>query len=263
MRAAGATTPDPQEWAPSPVWPQGRGLFLLRPLLGAGRVELRDWLAARSETWVEDPANADPRYARSRARLTDTPAPGYAPAAPLTLAAAACEHAGIITLARDRLRAAAPQDARRFVALAAVCAGGRARRPATAHIARATDGLRGADAVIATLAGARLEADADEVRIFREAGEARRSGMTWTSGVWDGRFDLCGPEVRPLAGLARRLPPDQQRALKEIPATARGALPVCIGPDGAVTCSALTGAATSLVGPRLRAAAGLVEREPA
>src|SRR5207247_1209422 len=25
MRAAGSTTPDPKEWAPSPAWPEGRG----------------------------------------------------------------------------------------------------------------------------------------------------------------------------------------------------------------------------------------------
>ena len=65
MRAAGSTTPDPREWSPSPVWPQGRGLFLLRPMLGLGRAEIRDWLTARGETWIDDPANADPAYARA------------------------------------------------------------------------------------------------------------------------------------------------------------------------------------------------------
>ncbi|HQN50642.1 MAG TPA: tRNA lysidine(34) synthetase TilS, partial [Phenylobacterium sp.] len=56
MRAAGATTPDAREWSPSPVWPQGRGVFLLRPLLDQGRAVLRAWLAAQGETWIEDPA---------------------------------------------------------------------------------------------------------------------------------------------------------------------------------------------------------------
>ena len=152
------------------------------------------------------------------------------------------------------------------MALAAVCAGGGARRPATAHIARATEALSGEGTVVATLAGARLEADDMDVRIFREAGEAARGGMAARAlgdraEVWDGRFELSGAgEVRRLTGLARQLPSEQQRALRTFPAAARGALPAVIDPDGAVTCPALTGA-PSLIGPRLRAAAGLIDRE--
>jgi tRNA(Ile)-lysidine synthase len=69
MRASGSTTPDPQEWRPSPVWPEGRGIFLLRPLLGIRRDALRAWLTERGEGWLDDPANADLRYARTRARI--------------------------------------------------------------------------------------------------------------------------------------------------------------------------------------------------
>ncbi|MET0295611.1 MAG: tRNA lysidine(34) synthetase TilS, partial [Phenylobacterium sp.] len=68
MQAAGSTTPLAREWAPSPVWPEGRGLFLLRPLLGAGRAEIRDWLLARRQEWIDDPANENLAYARARAR---------------------------------------------------------------------------------------------------------------------------------------------------------------------------------------------------
>ena len=270
MRAAGSTVPDPREWAPSPVWPEGRDLFLLRPLLDVRRADLRVWLTARGEVWIDDPANADPRYARSRARLTDAILPERSDPKPLALAAEATEHAGIITLARATLQTAALADARRFVALASVCAGGGARRPASGHIARATDALRGEGPVVATLAGARLEADTTNIHIFREAGEAARGGLAaidlrpGRAAVWDGRFDLTADtacEARRLAGLARQLPPEQQRALKEIIAAARGALPAIVTPEGAVTCPALT-AGNSLVGPRLRAAAGLIDSEP-
>ena len=58
-----------REWAPSPAWPEGRGVFLLRPLLGVTRTALRAWLAARRLDWLEDPANGDQRFARSRARI--------------------------------------------------------------------------------------------------------------------------------------------------------------------------------------------------
>src|SRR5213079_1546584 len=68
MRAEGSTTPDPREWTPSPAWPQGRGVFLLRPLLDLRRADLRRWLSARGETWIDDPANEDASYARPRAR---------------------------------------------------------------------------------------------------------------------------------------------------------------------------------------------------
>jgi tRNA(Ile)-lysidine synthase len=41
---------------------------LVRPLLGATREELRDYLRARGLEWREDPSNADRRFARARVR---------------------------------------------------------------------------------------------------------------------------------------------------------------------------------------------------
>lgn len=262
MRADGATTPDPRVWSPSPVWPEGRGLFLLRPLLAARRADLRDWLQARGEGWIDDPANDDPRYARSRARQAGPPAATPAPAEPpLGLAEEATELAGVITLDRAVFRAARASESHRFVALAAVCAGGGERLPPAGRVARAAAALRRDRPFLATLAGSRIEADAETIRIFREAGEAYRGGLSPVRppGVWDGRFEISdGPEVRRLAGLTRRLPTDQQAWLRTIPAAARGALPAQVGDDGAVTLAPLA----SLVGNRLRAAAGRVQREP-
>ncbi|MDB5422627.1 MAG: ATPase of the PP-loop superfamily implicated in cell cycle control, partial [Phenylobacterium sp.] len=68
MRARGASTPEPREWSPSPVWPQGRGVFLLRPLIGVRRAQIRGWLTARGEAWIEDPANRSDLSARAQAR---------------------------------------------------------------------------------------------------------------------------------------------------------------------------------------------------
>jgi tRNA(Ile)-lysidine synthase len=265
MRNAGSTTPDARAWAPSPVWPEGRGVFVLRPMLDVARADLRAWLAARGETWIDDPANADPRYARTRARRTPSPPASNPERRALVLADRVREHASILTLDRAELRDADAESARRLVAVAAVCAGGGERLPATARATRLAETLRAAGPVIATLAGARIEADASEVRFFREAGEAARGGLPPAHPpiVWDGRFEVTsGQEVRRLAGLAGQLSPTEQSALRALPPAARGGLPVIIDEDGSVTCPALTGT-PSLVGERLRAAAGLVQREPA
>jgi tRNA(Ile)-lysidine synthase len=44
------------------------GVTLHRPLLDAGREELRDWLRSRGIGWVDDPTNDDLRFSRIKAR---------------------------------------------------------------------------------------------------------------------------------------------------------------------------------------------------
>jgi len=53
---------------PSPVWPEGRGLRLIRPLLAFGREELRAELRTRETGWIEDPSNTSDRFERVRMR---------------------------------------------------------------------------------------------------------------------------------------------------------------------------------------------------
>ena len=273
MRRTGSTTPDPREWAPSPAWPEGRGLFLLRPMLDVRRADLRAWLTARGQRWVDDPANADLRYARPRARreiLDDVPSERITDP-PLVLASRATHQAGMITIPRTELRDASAADLQRLVSMACVCAGGGARRPATSRSERVADALRSPGSFVATLAGSRIEADPAHVRFFREAGEIARTGApalrvaSGQTAVWDGRFEIAAPDrggqfIR-LAGLAGRLPRDQQAALQALPPALRGGLPAMICEDGLITCPALDGTAASLIPDRLAAAAGLVDRE--
>ena len=68
MRAEGSTLGRVRTWSPSPIWPEGRGQMLLRPLLNERREALRVWLTGQGADWIEDPANTDPRFGRSRAR---------------------------------------------------------------------------------------------------------------------------------------------------------------------------------------------------
>jgi tRNA(Ile)-lysidine synthase len=242
MRAEGSTTPDPREWAPSPAWPQGRGVFLLRPLLGARRADLRAWLAARGERWIDDPANQDRAFARPRARqalAAGATAGGSGPKASARTLALACrpEADAGFSVARAGLSAADPEALARFVSAACVCAAGAARPPARERVARLAARLTEAAPVVATLAGARVEADARAVRFLREPGEAARGGLApirlkaGETGVWDGRFEITAEEDL------------------EVRAAPRSARPDVSG-------------ATSLTYDRLLAACGAIEREP-
>ena len=54
----------------SAIWPETEvgGLVILRPLLSAKRQQLRDYLTANNQAWLEDPSNSDPRFERARLR---------------------------------------------------------------------------------------------------------------------------------------------------------------------------------------------------
>ncbi len=66
---------------PLPLWPEGRGLWLARPLLGVRRDALRDYLRQRNAAWIEDPSNSSLHYARvlTRFRLGEQEAAGFDP----------------------------------------------------------------------------------------------------------------------------------------------------------------------------------------
>ena len=273
MRAEGSSTPDPRPWSPSPAWPEGRGLFLLRPLLEVRRGAIRDWLADRQEPWIDDPANEDLRYARARARRSKAE-PAISPLADDTrlgvLAQAVEPLAGGLTIDRRTLRRAEFADAQRLTAVAALCAAGTARPPLRERLRVLTGRLVGDDPFTAGLAGARIVADRKQVAFFREAGEAARGGLlplalvAGRSGVWDGRFEIASDhavEIVALQGHARRLNQAQTRALAAIPAAARPALPWT--EDGSPMLGDLPGIrCENLAHGRMLAACGIIRREP-
>ena len=273
MRTRGATTPEPREWGQSPAWPQGRGIFLLRPMLSVRRAELRDWLSARGETWIDDPSNESRLSARAQARRdialgAELPERGRDTVSASDLARACqTDLSGGLRLARVDLRSAAPGALARFVAVACLCAAGTDRPPTGSQVLRLAERLTGSDGFTASLAGARIEADDAEVRVMREAGEAARGGLRPLSlhpgetDVWDGRFEITAErsmQVRAAAGLRGLLSPADQKTLASLPVRARDVVPV--GIDGAA-CIALI-PAKSLVLERLLAACGTVACEP-
>lgn len=234
MRARGSTLGTLRDWSPSPVWPEGRGLMLLRPLLGETRAALRDHLAARGLDWIEDPANADPRFGRSRARaaLAATPDAGR----PLALP----------PLRRGRLPLPLGEGVFQVertaggLALAAtlVCAGGGQRTPRRDRVEAVRTRLAAGEDFDAALAGARLTARGDEVIVHRNPGEyARRPlpALALVAGVealFDGRLGLtvaeAGWRAVPAAGRMAALSDTDRAALSALPAPARGAAPVLI-----------------------------------
>ena len=54
--------------AVSPVWPEGRNIFLARPLLDHRRADLRDFLMRRAVRWTDDPSNENRDFERVRVR---------------------------------------------------------------------------------------------------------------------------------------------------------------------------------------------------
>ena len=264
MRARGSTLGRVREWSPSPVWPQGRGLMLLRPLLDERREVLRGHLRARGQGWIEDPANADERFGRSRARAALAGAEdGLAlPArSPLRFdhpphegegEAGAFVWAGVLDIPRDASAST--------LAAALLSAGGGAVPPRGERLERLRAKLAAGADFAAGLAGARIEAAGARVRLMREPGEMKRrppEAVTLASGVtavWDGRFEITAREdgwrVEAAAGRLARLSEADRRVAAGLPAAARGSLPVLLRDGGDGPILAWRGATVRALGAR-------------
>ena len=51
-----------------PIWPEGRGILLSRPLLQTRRGDLQAYLRDQNQDWIDDPSNEDLHYGRPRMR---------------------------------------------------------------------------------------------------------------------------------------------------------------------------------------------------
>lgn len=278
MRRSGSTTPSPREWGPSPAWPEGRGVFLLRPLLGVCRAELRVWLAARSETWIDDPANADPRFARSRARaglaMAEDPAPPHpvAPGDGGVLAAQVRQTDFGLALDQAAFRRADLPEALRVAGAACLSVAGTSRPPRAAALRALREQLMGDNTVQASLAGAEVLVRDGTILWGRTAGEMARARArdlvlaAGETGVFDGRFEIeadLASTVTRLAGRIARLSPASRAGLSAVPPAFRGGLPALERRDG-VHLAGAPGSGVRLrplaLG-RLAAACGAVDSE--
>ena len=280
MRAQGSSLGFAREWGPSPVWPEGRGVLILRPLLGVRRATIRERLRSLEWKWIDDPANEDLRQPRARVRrqlgATNHVAPSSDNGDPTgPFVPASFDDWGTIRLDRARLRRAPAAIGRRVLAAAMLCVGGGERPPRGERVGGLLDRLGGPEDFTATLAGARLVAGV-EVVIARDSGELARGGLApvalqpGRATVWDGRFELRaerpGLGVIALKGSQAQLDTDSRRRLKTTPAAARPALPMIVDSSGVLGCPVLAGyegiAVRSLVCARFSAASGAVSKEP-
>lgn len=279
MREAGSSVSSPRAWSPSPAWPEGRGVFLLRPLLGVRRAALRASLRAMGEIWVDDPGNVDVSSARARARalLSDGAMTAPAePAGPPGLALGAEEGpAADLTFSLRRLVGAS--DAESLLGAALLCAAGADRPPRRDRLLRLLTRIGGGERFAATLAGARVESDGERVHIVRDVANSRRpraGDLDLPVGrpvVWDGRFECCAAEpaakIGILAGRAAKLPSLLRRVARTAPPAARPALPVLVRGDGSMALPTLSQTASACVRPlalaRLAGARGCIVSEAA
>lgn len=266
MRRAGVALGQVRVWGPSPVWPEGRGMMLLRPLLHARRADLRSWLTAQGVGWIDDPANADLAFSRARARLESAGTPalprqGRAPEEGGPIAPAFVEAFGALTLRRDELLGR--PDAHAVLSALILCAAGGGRPPRGRLLSGLLARLGEVENFRGSLGGARLHLSEGELWTGRDPG---RNGLpvcaavAGASLVWDGRFEITPEEsghVRAAGGLISRLRREDQARIRSRPAWLRQTLPVLEGASGAVTLPE----ARSLVGARLRAALGGMARE--
>jgi tRNA(Ile)-lysidine synthase len=281
MRADGLAVASPHAWSPSPVWPEGRELFILRPLLGARRSELRDWLTDWGEAWIDDPANADPHQPRVRVRalVAALPTQRRAQCAPMdlsaVLAAVRFGPAGDLSVALEALNGAPALGRRRFLGAAITSVAGAQRIARGPFFFRLPEAMERGEVFASTVGGALTSSDGERLTIVREIGDRRSRASptvvlpTQESLIWDGRFEVRarapGLSLAPLWGRAARLDKAVRPRLAALTPSVRRAVPAVINSSGAVTCPTLTSdprvEIRGLIAGRLAGACGKVQNE--
>lgn len=193
-----------------PAWEEA-GLQVVRPLLAAGREELRDWLRAAGLAWIDDPSNENDRFVRVKARkaltalgplgitaerlaeVADNLARAQEALAVQVEAAGSWveERAGALRF--DAAVWDAPAEVQRQVVVAGILWLSRAEYPPrAAEVGRIVAALAGGGD--ATLAGCRVR----KGWLMREPRAV--GGPVAVGALWDGRWIVEGPagEVRAL-----------------------------------------------------------------
>jgi tRNA(Ile)-lysidine synthase len=238
---------------------------LYRPLLGMGRAELRKFLSARDQPWLEDPMNQDVRFARTKLRaiLPLLEAAGLsvpriadaaahlararealeAATAALSATAVYFAEAGYALLDASAITSCPREIGLRLLARVLMAVSGENYRPRFEKLEQLLDAIAGAKLSGGrTLHGCRIAPapkawrhyGAATLLVTREARAAARAPdvvlAPGTDAVWDGRFRvaLATDATKPsrLHVTALGHRPELAEALAHVPAEARAGLPV-------------------------------------
>lgn len=187
-------------------WRDAFDMRWLRPMLGAGRAELRDWLRARDVGWIDDPTNDNADYDRVRARQAiaalGLDVSGLARSAAHIAEArdALAEYAALVSketefdrgsliLPRGPLRDAPPEIRRRILVAACRWVTGADYPPRRATLIHALEAVLAQGRV--TLDGAMISPTGSGLRVTREAAAALRAPAV-ADGPWDRRWRVAG-----------------------------------------------------------------------
>ncbi|MEQ1489802.1 MAG: tRNA lysidine(34) synthetase TilS [Terricaulis sp.] len=227
MRAANGSTwrglAGVAPFAFAPLWPEGRGIALSRPLLGTRRETLRAYLRERRAEWVEDPANDNPKFerVRSRQRLAELEAIGFDPmrltaiatrlrersdaldAAALNLISRAANVGPAVSITRAAWRAPAEVRQRALSALMAA-ASGASREPPWTEMDALERRVMAHDYRGSTHSGVAFAPTQTSVALTRDAGAVlgRADGaralaplplLANVEAIWDGRLAVTAP----------------------------------------------------------------------
>lgn len=248
-RGAGsvAGTAGMRTFSVSPVWPEGRSVFVARPCLEVSREALREELRARLIAWIDDPSNENEMFERVRVRKALARG---ADASTQHLDSAGAKRKvqdraladwlnsdviahddGLVSCGPGGLGANDLAEGLAWVIMAA--AGTDTRADRTGRLALAGDILarpgkwRGR-----TLGGAWIGPRQGSIHIARDPGLVP-DGDTRKNGIWDGRFDLSGVANASLQLLDADTMANTLRAISPM---ARPGWPIFAGVASGVQC---------------------------
>lgn len=225
-----------RELGVSPAWPEGRGVLLVRPLLGEQRAALRHFLRAEKTSWVDDPSNLNDAYERIRMRHLLGASPNLMRridgiqadmvrlrgAEDKRLSEWLAVHVDVATdgCVRIKIEGLSPESLRRALSLLLQLASGGNQPPRGDAITRLVEQLLATDQRQRhTLSGVMITAKKGEMILRREP--AALSDTPLEGEIWDRRF------VRSAAKTC-----DIDMAAEDISTAARATLP----PEGRWDC---------------------------